>query len=402
MKVHERFLNYVKIDTQSVHDAKKIPSSEKQKDLGRLLVEEMISIGIEDAYMDENGYVYGTVKGNTDAPVIGFIAHMDTSPDMPGGGVKPKIIYNYDGSDIMLNDEKQIVMKTEMFEHLSKYIDQDLIVTDGTTLLGADDKAGIAEIMSMAEYLINNPQIKHGTIKIGFTPDEEVGQGAELFNIEKFGADYAYTVDGGEIGELEYENFNAASAKVTINGVNIHPGTAKNKMKNSILIGMEFHNMLPVYETPENTEGYEGFSLLTDMSGNVEKTLLEYIIRDHDIAKFNIKKERFQKIADYLNEKYGQGTIELKLEDSYFNMKEKILPHMHIVENAIRAMENVGIEPKVVPIRGGTDGARLSYMGLPCPNLCTGGHNFHGRYEYISIQSMEKVVELLIEIATVK
>ena len=402
MKVHERFLNYVKIDTQSVHDAKKIPSSEKQKDLGRLLVEEMISIGIEDAYMDENGYVYGTVKGNTDAPVIGFIAHMDTSPDMPGSGVKPKIIYNYDGSDIMLNDEKQIVMKTEMFEHLSKYIDQDLIVTDGTTLLGADDKAGIAEIMSMAEYLINNPQIKHGTIKIGFTPDEEVGQGAELFNIEKFGADYAYTVDGGEIGELEYENFNAASAKVTINGVNIHPGTAKNKMKNSILIGMEFHNMLPVYETPENTEGYEGFSLLTDMSGNVEKTLLEYIIRDHDIAKFNIKKERFQKIADYLNEKYGQGTIELKLEDSYFNMKEKILPHMHIVENAIRAMENVSIEPKIVPIRGGTDGARLSYMGLPCPNLCTGGHNFHGRFEYIPIQSMEKVVELLIEIATVK
>jgi len=402
MKVHERFLNYVKIDTQSVHDAKKIPSSEKQKDLGRLLVEEMISIGIEDAYMDENGYVYGTVKGNTDAPVIGFIAHMDTSPDMPGSGVKPKIIYNYDGSDIMLNDEKQIVMKTEMFEHLSKYIDQDLIVTDGTTLLGADDKAGIAEIMSMAEYLINNPQIKHGTIKIGFTPDEEVGQGAELFNIEKFGADYAYTVDGGEIGELEYENFNAASAKVTINGVNIHPGTAKNKMKNSILIGMEFHNMLPVYETPENTEGYEGFSLLTDMSGNVEKTLLEYIIRDHDIAKFNIKKERFQKIADYLNEKYGQGTIELKLEDSYFNMKEKILPHMHIVENAIRAMENLSIEPKIVPIRGGTDGARLSYMGLPCPNLCTGGHNFHGRFEYIPIQSMEKVVELLIEIATVK
>jgi len=302
----------------------------------------------------------------------------------------------------VLNDENQIVMKTEMFEHLSKYIGQDLIVTDGTTLLGADDKAGIAEIMTMAEYLINNPQIKHGTIKIGFTPDEEVGQGAELFNIEEFGADYAYTVDGGEIGELEYENFNAASAKVTINGVNIHPGTAKNKMKNSILIGMEFHNMLPVYETPENTEGYEGFSLLTDMSGNVEKTLLEYIISDQDIVKFNKKKERFKKIAGYLNEKYGQGMVELKLEDSYFNMKEKILPHMHIVENAIRAMENLSIEPKIVPIRGGTDGARLSYMGLPCPNLCTGGHNFHGRFEYIPIQSMEKVVELLIEIATVK
>jgi len=402
MKVHERFLNYVKIDTQSVPEVQKIPSSEKQKDLGRLLVEEMISIGIKDAYMDENGYIYGTVKGNADAPTVGFIAHMDTSPDMSGNNVKPRIIYDYDGSDIVLNEEKQIVMETKVFEHLMKYIGQDLIVTDGTTLLGADDKAGIAEIMSMAEYLINNPQIKHGTIKIGFTPDEEVGQGAELFNIEEFGADYAYTVDGGEVGELEYENFNAASAKVTINGVNIHPGTAKNKMKNSILIGMEFQSMLPVHETPENTEGYEGFSLLNDMSGNVEKTLLQYIIRDHNIDKFNIKKERFNKIADYLNEKYGQGTVELKIEDSYYNMKEKILPHMHINENAIKAMENIGIEPNVVPIRGGTDGARLSYMGLPCPNLCTGGHNFHGKYEYIPIQSMEKVVELLIEIARAK
>ena len=402
MKVHERFLNYVKIDTQSVPEVQKIPSSEKQKDLGRLLVEEMISIGIKDAYMDENGYIYGTVKGNADAPTVGFIAHMDTSPDMSGNNVKPRIIYDYDGSDIVLNEEKQIVMETKVFEHLMKYIGQDLIVTDGTTLLGADDKAGIAEIMSMAEYLINNPQIKHGTIKIGFTPDEEVGQGAELFNIEEFGADYAYTVDGGEVGELEYENFNAASAKVTINGVNIHPGTAKNKMKNSILIGMEFQSMLPVHETPENTEGYEGFSLLNDMSGNVEKTLLQYIIRDHNIDKFNIKKERFNKIADYLNEKYGQGTVELKIEDSYYNMKEKILPHMHIIENALKAMENIGIEPNVVPIRGGTDGARLSYMGLPCPNLCTGGHNFHGKYEYIPIQSMEKVVELLIEIARAK
>ena len=401
MKVHERFLNYVKIDTQSVPEAEKIPSSEKQKDLGRLLVEEMISIGIKDAYMDENGYVYGTVKGNTDAPVIGFIAHMDTSPDMSGTNVKPRIIYDYDGGDIVLNEEKHIVMETKVFEHLMKYTGQDLIVTDGTTLLGADDKAGIAEIMSMAEYFINAPHIKHGTIKIGFTPDEEVGQGAELFNIKEFGADYAYTVDGGEIGELEYENFNAACAKVTINGVNIHPGTAKNKMKNSILIAMEFQRMLPVYETPENTEGYEGFSLLNEMSGNVEKTLLEYIIRDHNIDKFNIKKERFKKNADYLNEKYGQGAVELKLEDSYFNMKEKILPHMHIIENAIKAMENIGIEPKVVPIRGGTDGARLSYMGLPCPNLCTGGHNFHGKYEYIPIQSMEKVVELLIEIAKI-
>jgi tripeptide aminopeptidase len=397
MKVHERFLNYVRIDTQSRPDAERIPSSEKQKDLGRLLVQEMKAIGIEDAYMDENGYVYGTVKGNTDAPVIGFIAHMDTSPDMSGNNVRPRIVYDYDGGDIVLNKEKHIVMETKIFEHLLKYPGQDLIVTDGTTLLGADDKAGIAEILAMAEYFIKNPQIKHGTIKIGFTPDEEVGNGAELFNIEEFGA-----VDGGEIGELEYENFNAASAKVTINGVNIHPGTAKNIMKNSMLIGMEFQSMLPVYETPENTEGYEGFSLLNEMSGNVEKTLLEYIIRDHDIEEFNTKKERFEKISDYLNDKYGQGTVELKLKDSYFNMKEKIIPHMHIIENAIKAMKNIGIEPNVVPIRGGTDGARLSYMGLPCPNLCTGGHNFHGKYEYISIQSMEKVVELLIEIATVK
>ena len=398
MKVHERFLNYVKIDTQSVPDVEKIPSSEKQKDLGKLLVEEMISMGIQDAYMDPNGYVYGTVPGNIEGPTIGFIAHMDTSPDMPGNNVNPKIIHNYDGSDIILNEEKQIVMKTEMFEHLLKYKGQDLIVTDGTTLLGADNKAGIAEILSMAEYFINYPEIKHGTIKIGFTPDEEVGNGANLFNVEEFAADYAYTVDGGEIGEIEYENFNAASAKVTIKGANIHPGTAKNKMKNSILIGMEFHQMLPIYETPENTEGYEGFSLLSDMSGNVEETLLQYIIRDHSIEKFTVKKERFEKIADYLNEKYGQGTVELELKDSYYNMKEKILPHMYIVENAKKAMENIGIEPNIVPIRGGTDGARLSYMGLPCPNLCTGGHNFHGRYEYIPIQSMEKVVDLLIDI----
>jgi tripeptide aminopeptidase len=402
MKVHERFLNYVKFDTQSVPGGDEIPSSEKQKDLGNLLVQEMLSMGIEDAHMDENGYVYGTVKGNTDAPVIGFIAHMDTSPDMSGSNVKPRIIYGYDGGDIVLNEEKQIVMETKTFDHLLKYVGLDLIVTDGTTLLGADDKAGIAEILTMAEYLIKNPHIKHGTIKIAFTPDEEVGKGADLFNIEKFGADYAYTVDGGEIGEIEYENFNAASAKLRIKGVNIHPGTAKNKMKNSILIGMEFHGMLPVYETPENTEGYEGFSLLNEMSGKVEETQLEYIIRDHDMGKFNAKKERFKKIADYLNDKYGQGTVDLTLEDSYYNMKEKILPHMHIVENAIKAMENIGIEPKVVPIRGGTDGARLSYMGLPCPNLCTGGHNFHGKYEYIPVQSMEKVVELLIEIATVK
>ncbi len=402
MKVHERFLNYVKIDTQSVPEAEKIPSSEKQKDLGSLLVEEMKSIGIRDAYMDENGYVYASIEGNSDGPAIGFIAHMDTSPDMSGSNVKTRIIYDYDGSDIVLNEDKQIVMETKIFDHLLKYKGQDLIVTDGTTLLGADDKAGIAEILSMAEYFIKNPQIKHGAIKIGFTPDEEVGRGADLFNIEEFNADYAYTVDGGEIGELEYENFNAASAKLRIKGVNIHPGSAKNKMKNSMLIGMEFQGMLPVHETPENTEGYEGFSLLNNMSGNVEETIFEYIIRDHNLEKFNIKKERFQKIVEYLNDKYGQGTVDLELKDQYFNMKEKILPHMHIIENAVKAMENIGIEPSVVPIRGGTDGARLSYMGLPCPNLCTGGHNFHGKYEYIPIQSMEKVVDLLIEIVKIK
>jgi tripeptide aminopeptidase len=400
MKVHERFLNYVKFDTQSVPDVEIIPSSEKQKNLGHYLVEEMKSLGIKDAFMDEHCYVYGTLEKNTDKeiPVIGFIAHMDTSPDMPGNDIKARIIENYEGSDIVLNKEKQITMKTEMFDHLLKYVGNDLIVTDGTTLLGADNKAGIAEILSMAEYFIKNPDVEHGTIKIAFTPDEEVGSGADLFDVKGFGADFAYTVDGGELGEIEYENFNAASAKVTINGVNIHPGSAKNKMKNSILIGMEFQNMLPVHERPDSTENYEGFSHLNDISGDVEKTLLNYIIRDHSNDKFEAKKNRFLITADFLNDKYGEGTVAVELKDSYYNMKEKILPHMHIVETAKQALLNIGIEPEIVPIRGGTDGARLSYMGLPCPNLCTGGHNYHGRYEYIPVQSMEKVVEMLKEI----
>jgi tripeptide aminopeptidase len=400
MKVHERFLNYVGFDTQSVPDLDIIPSSEKQKDLARFLVDEMKNMGIQDAFMDEHGYVYGTIPSNLDkeAPTIGFIAHMDTSPDMPGNNIKPRIVSNYDGKDIVLNEEKNIVMKTETFEHLLDYVGEDLIVTDGTTLLGADNKAGIAEILSMAEYFINHPEIKHGTIKIGFTPDEEVGNGAEKFDVRGFNADFAYTVDGGKLGEIEYENFNAASAKVVVTGANIHPGSAKNKMKNSILIAMEFQGMLPVYETPENTENYEGFSHLNDISGDVEKTYLNYIIRDHSLEKFNAKKERFKKIADYLNDKYGEGTVQVELKDSYYNMKEKILPHMHVIESAQKAMISIGVEPLIVPIRGGTDGARLSYMGLPCPNLCTGGHNYHGRYEYISIQSMEKVVELLVEI----
>jgi tripeptide aminopeptidase len=400
MKVHERFLNYVKFDTQSVPDLEVIPSSEKQKDLGRYLVEEMISIGITDASINEHGYVYGTIPSNTEknAPVIGLIAHMDTAPDMPGNNIKPRIVHNYDGKDIVLNEEKNIVMKTEIFEHLMDYVGNDLIVTDGTTLLGADNKAGIAEILSMAEYFVNNPEVKHGTIKIGFTPDEEVGNGAEKFDVKGFGADFAYTVDGGKLGEIEYENFNASSAKVEINGANIHPGSAKNKMKNSILIAMEFQSMLPVHETPGNTENYEGFNHLNDISGDVEKTYLNYIIRDHSMDKFKAKKDRFLKIADYLNDKYGERTVQVELRDSYYNMKEKILPHMHIIETAQKAMKNIDIEPIIVPIRGGTDGARLSYMGLPCPNICTGGHNYHGRYEYIPVQSMEKVVELLIEI----
>lgn len=404
VKVHERFLNYVAFDTQSVDGVDCFPSTEKQKDLARFLVDEMRDIGIMDAHVDDYGYVYGTIPGNVDKadiPTIGFVAHMDTAPDMPGNDVKARIVKEYDGMDIVLNEEKNIVMKTEVFEHLLDYVGQDLIVTDGTTLLGADDKAGIAEIMSMAELLINNPLIKHGKIKIAFTPDEEVGSGADHFNVEKFGADFAYTVDGGKLGEIEYENFNASSAKIVINGTNIHPGSAKNKMKNSILIAMEFQGMLPVFENPANTEYYEGFSHLNDICGDVEETKLSYIIRDHDLGKIQVKKNRFIRIADYLNEKYGEKTVVLDIKDSYFNMKEMILPHMHIVENAEKAMQNIGVEPVILPIRGGTDGARLSFMGLPCPNLCTGGHNFHGKYEYIPIQSMEKVVEILVEIVRI-
>ncbi len=400
MHVSERFLKYVSFDTESDPESSTVPTSEKQKNLAKFLVEEMKAIGIKDAYMDEYGYVYGAIEKNIDKeiPTIAFIAHMDTSPDLSGKDIKTRIIKNYDGKDIVLNEEKNIIMKTSEFEHLKSNIGKDLIVTDGTTLLGADDKAGIAEILTMAETLINNPSIKHGTIKLGFTPDEEVGSGADHFNLKDFGADFGYTVDGGELGELEYENFNAASAKITINGTNIHPGSAKGKMVSALLIGMELHNMLPVFENPAFTEGYEGFSHLNDMAGNVEQVKMQYIIRDHDMDKFNIKKERFVKIAKYLNEKYGENTVELKLSDSYFNMKEKILPHMHIIETAKKAMVELDIIPNIIPIRGGTDGARLSFMGLPCPNLCTGGYNFHGRYEYIPVQSMERVVDILLKI----
>ncbi len=400
MKVVDRFLKYVSIDTESDHNSSTYPTTFKQKDLGKYLVEEMVSMGIKDAYMDDFGYVYGTIEKNIDkdVPIIAFLAHMDTSPDLSGKDVKPRIINNYDGKDIVLNEEKNIVMKVSEFENLKSNIGKDLIVTDGTTLLGADNKAGIAEILTMAEILLNNDEIKHGTIKIAFTPDEEVGKGTDNFNLEKFGADFGYTVDGGELGELEYENFNAATAKIKINGTNIHPGRAKLKMTSALLIAMEIQSMLPVFENPAFTEHYEGFSHLNDMSGTVENAEMTYIIRDHDMEKFNEKKIRFEKIASYLNEKYGKNTVNINIMDSYYNMKEKILPHMHIIDTAKKAMEELGIEVKIIPIRGGTDGARLSFMGLPCPNLCTGGFNFHGKYEYIPVQSMTKVVDLLVKI----
>lgn len=399
--VLSRFLNYIKIDTQSMDCADTIPSTEKQRSLAVLLVEELRHMGASDVRMDEHSYVYATIPATVSksgVPVLGLIAHMDTAPAYSGANVKPQIIHAYHGGDIVLNEEAGLTMYAEDFPDLKKYVGHDLITTDGTTLLGADDKAGVAEIMALAEMLLSHPEIPHGVIKIGFTPDEEVGCGADLFDVAGFGADAAYTVDGGELGELEYENFNAASAKVTIHGASIHPGSSKGKMKHAILMGMEFQSMLPVFENPMYTEGYEGFYHLDEMSGNVETAHLDYIIRDHDMDKFLEKKAFIRQVADYLNKKYGEGTIELSVKDSYFNMKEKIEPHMYLIEVAKKAMKDLGIEPKVCPIRGGTDGARLSYMGLPCPNLCTGGHNFHGKYEFISVQSMESTVELLLNI----
>jgi tripeptide aminopeptidase len=400
MNVKERFLNYVKIDTQSLEDAGVIPSTKKQFELGNKLVEELKELGLDDVSIDENCYVMAKLPANIDRdiPRIGFIAHMDTSPDMSGKDVNPRIVKNYDGQDIILNDEKGIVMKVSDFPELSHYKGQDLIVTDGLTLLGADDKAGIAEIISAVEYLINNPDIPHGDIMIGFTPDEEVGCGADKFDVEKFDAKFAYTVDGGEVGEIEYENFNAASANIKINGVNIHPGSAKGKMKNALLIAMELNNMLPEFAKPENTEKYEGFYHLTDLSGEVESASMHYIIRDHDMDKFLEKKDFLIETANFINKKYGENTVVLEIKDSYYNMKEKILPVMEIVDVAIKAIEKEGIEPIVTPIRGGTDGARLSYMGLPTPNIFTGGHNFHGKFEYIPVQSMEKSVKVILNI----
>ncbi len=405
-KVIEKFLNYVKIDTQSDENSTACPTTAKQHNLAKLLVKELEAMGADEiTYDKEHCYVYATVpatKGCENRPVLGFIAHMDTAPAVTGENVKPRIIENYDGKDIVLNEEKNIVMKVSDFPELVEYTEKRLIVTDGTTLLGADDKAGIAEIMTMAEQLLSHKEIPHGKIRIGFTPDEEVGAGADHFDVKLFGADYAYTVDGGKLGELEYENFNAAGAKVTFHGRSVHPGDAKNKMVNALLLAMEFQNMLPVFENPMYTEKYEGFYHLDLLSGSVEKAQAEYIIRDHDKDKFEQKKETFLRIGAYLNEKYGKDTVQIDMKDSYYNMREIIEQHMQLIENAKAAMEETGVNPIVVPIRGGTDGARLSYMGLPCPNLCTGGHNFHGRFEYICADSMEKIVEILLKLAMKK
>ena len=396
--VVERFLRYVSFDTQSDENSATCPSTAKQKWLGAALVEEMKAMGIADARMDEYGYVYGTVPGDPSLPTIGLIAHMDTSPDASGADIKARIV-EYQGGDVCLNEEKQIFLSPKDYESLNNHVGKHLIVTDGTTLLGADDKAGIAEILAAAEYLIQEKP-RHATLKIGFTPDEEIGRGADKFDVAGFGADYAYTADGGPVGEIEYENFNAASAKVVVHGRNIHPGSAKDKMINSMLIAMEFQSLLPIAQKPEYTEGYEGFIHLNGMEGTVEETSLYYIVRDHDMEKFRQKKAVMEAAAAYLNAKYGTGTLELILKDSYFNMKQCIEPVMYVVDRAKAAMGKVGMNAVEVPIRGGTDGARLSYEGLPCPNLCTGGENYHGRFEYIPVEDMEKCTDMLVEILT--
>ena len=396
--VSQRFLRYVGFDTQSDETSTTCPTTAKQKLLGAALVAEMKAMGISDAFMDDFGYVYGTVPGDPGLPVIGLIAHMDTSPDAPGNDIKARIA-EYTGEDICLNGEKGIFLRESDYESLANHHGKHLIVTDGTTLLGADDKAGVAEILTAAEYLLTSGT-RHATLKIGFTPDEEVGSGADHFDVAAFGADYAYTVDGGTVGEIEYENFNAAGARAVFHGLNIHPGSAKNKMVNSQIIAMEFQSMLPASQRPEHTCGYEGFFHLTEMKGEVEESQLSWIIRDHDMEKFNRKKALMVSAADFINKKYGEGTVELTIRDSYFNMKQCIEPVMYVVERAKRAMEAVGMVAREVPIRGGTDGARLSYMGLPCPNLCTGGENYHGRFEYIPVEDMEQCVQMLIQILT--
>ncbi len=399
----ENFLRYVKIDTGSMETSENTPSTAGQHKLAELLVKELIQLGAEEITYDrQHCYVYATIPaapGCSKAPVLGFIAHMDTSPAVTGAEVRPRIVECYEGGDLLLNQAEGIVMRREEFPELTSYIGKDLIVTDGTTLLGADDKAGIAEIMAMAAYFAEHKEIMHGKIRIGFTPDEEIGRGADYFDIKTFGADFAYTVDGGALGELEYENFNAAGARLLVHGRNVHPGSAKGKMKNALLIAQEFHSLLPAEQNPMYTEGYEGFFHLDSMNGCVEEAGAVYIIRDHSRELFEQKKECFLECAKFLNKKYGEGTVTVDMRDSYYNMREVIEKHMHLIENAKQAMEELGIKSLVSPIRGGTDGARLSFMGLPCPNICTGGENYHSRYEYVCVQSMEKVTQLLILLA---
>ncbi len=399
--VIDRFLEYVRMDTESADETGCFPSTEGQKDLGRLLADQLRKMGASDVVFDEAYcYVYGVIPSNLpkdrEVPSIGFIAHMDTSPAVSGKNIKPRILENYDGNDILLNEEKNIVLSVSDNPELPGLKGKSLIVTDGTTLLGADDKAGVAEIMEMAQYFLSHPDVAHGKICIGFTPDEEVGQGVDHFDVEGFGADFAYTVDGGALGELEYENFNAAGVKLTVNGYSVHPGSAKNKMLNAVLLAQEFQSLLPVHENPASTEGYEGFFHPDSINGSTEKVVVDYIIRDHSREKFEQKKAFFFKCADFLNEKYGRQIFVVDMKDSYYNMKEKILPeNAHLIDNAVKAMEQAGVVPVISPIRGGTDGARLSFMGLPCPNLCTGGANFHGRFEYACVESMESCVEIL-------
>ena len=397
----DRFISYVTIDTESDPNSNTTPSTEKQWDLANKLVEELKAIGMSNVTIDDNAYIMATLPSNVDhdVPTIGFISHFDTSPDFTGANIKPQIVENYDGKDIVLNADENIVLSPSYFEDLLLYKGQTLITTDGTTLLGADDKAGITEIVSAMEYLIKHPEIKHGEIKVGFTPDEEIGRGAHKFDVEKFGADWAYTMDGSQIGELEYENFNAAGAKIKVKGKIVHPGYAKGKMVNSMYYATEFINALPRLETPEHTEGYEGFFHLHNIDGKVEETTLQYIIRDHDKDKFEARKALMEKVVFDLNTKFEAEIFEIEIKDQYFNMKEKVEPVKHIVDIAEEAMKALDITPLIKPIRGGTDGSQLSYMGLPCPNIFAGGHNFHGRYEYVPVESMQKAVEVICKIA---
>ena len=401
MNITERFLKYVSFCTTSDEETNMTPSTPGQMEFAQYLAEELKAIGMQEVTLDENGYVMATLPANVEGkPTIGFIAHMDTAPDASGKNVKARIVENYDGQDIMLNAEKNIVFEVAKYPEILDYKGQDIIVTDGTTLLGADDKAGLAEIVSACEYLIQHPEIKHGKIRVGFTPDEEIGQGADHFDVAKFGCDFAYTMDGGAIGELEYENFNAAGCKIKVHGVNVHPGYGYHKMINSMRIANQLASMLPRWETPEHTQGYEGFYHLIAMNGSVEETTLQYIIRDHDRARFESRKREIEHLVRKINQEYGEGTVEVEIRDQYYNMREKVEPVMHIVTLVEEAMKEVGVTPKVQPIRGGTDGARLSFEGLPCPNIFAGGVNFHSRFEYLPIPSMEKAMQVILKIVT--